>query len=218
MYFSEDEAQRLNVRIRQLEKKTGVELVAAVVGKCDNYPEIPWKAFASGVAFSSLVLLFQTMLRPDWLSPYSVLVHAIIVLAVGTIMALLTAVWPGWARCFLDRTRAASEMQQYAQSLFLEHDVFATRGRIGLVLLVGLLERQVVILTDSGLDARLPSGGLQSVIAAMTPDLKRNDRFRALKRGLSAMEECLHNAGFELAADETDQISETLIQRKGAAE
>jgi len=218
MYFSEDETQRLNARIRQLEKDTGVEVVAAVVGKCDNYPEIPWKAFASGVAFSSLALLLQAMLRPDWMSSYGALVHTVIVLGVGATMVLLTAAWSGWARCFLDRTRAASEMRQYAQSLFLEHDVFATRGRTGLVLLVGLFERQVVILTDSGLDARLPSEGLQPVIAAMTADLKRGDRFRALNQGLSILEKSLRRAGFEPAADETDQISEALIQRKGDAE
>lgn len=218
MYFSEDEIQRLNAHIRQLEKNTGVELVAAVVGKCDNYPEIPWKAFASGVALSSLASLLQAMLRPDWLSSYSALVHTVIVLGVGATMALLTAAWSGWARCFLDKARAELEMRQYAQSLFLEHDVFATRGRTGLVLLVGLFERQVVILPDSGLDAYLPSGALQPVIAAMTPDLKRGDRFRALNQGLSAMEESLRGAGFEPAADETDQIPETLIQRKGDAE
>ena len=218
MYFSEDEIQRLNAHIRQLEKNTGVELVAAVVGKCDHYPEIPWKAFALGVAFSSLALLLQAMLRPDWLSAYSALVHTIIVLGVGTIMALLTATWSGWARCFLDSTRAASEMRQYAQSLFLEHEVFATRNRTGLVLLVGLFERQVVLLTDSGIDARLPSGALQSVIAAMTPDLKQGNRFRALNRGVDVMEEHLRAAGFEPAADGTDQIPEALIQQKGDAE
>jgi len=218
MYFSEDETRRLNARIRQLEENTGVEVVTAVVGKCDNYPEIPWKAFALGVAFSTLALLLQAMLRPAWLSSYSALVHAIIVLGVGTSMALLTAAWSGWARCFLDRTRAESEMRQYAQSLFFEHEVFATQDRTGLVILVGLFERQVVILTDSGLDARLPSGALQTVVAAMTPDLKRGDRFRALKRGLSVIAESLRLAGFEPTVDGTDQIPEALIQQKGEAE
>jgi len=218
MYFSKDETQRLNGRIRQLEKNTGVELVAVVVGKCDNYPEIPWKAFALGVAFSSLAWMIQAMLRPDWLSSDSALIHTIIVLGVGTIMALLTATWSGWARCFLDKTRAASEMRQYAQSLFVEREVFATRDRTGLVLLMGLFERQVVILADSGIDARLPSGALQTVIDAMTPELKQGDRFRALNRGVSVMEEGLRAAGFESPADATNQIPEALIQQKGDAE
>ena len=218
MYLSEDETQRLNARVRQLETNTGVELVTAVVGKCDHYPEIPWKAFALGVAFSSLALLFQSMLRPDWLYSYSALIHMIIVMGGGAIMALMTAIWPGWARCFLDKTRAASEMQQYGQTLFVEREVFATRDRTGMVLLVGLFERQVVILTDSGVDVRLPSGALQTVIDAMTPLLKQGDRFQALMQGVATMEETLYQAGFEPSADTTDQIPEALVQQKGDAE
>ena len=218
MYLTEDESRQLNTTIRRLEEKTGIELVAAVVGKCDHYPEIPWKAFALGVAFSTLAVMLQAMLRPDWLSVYSALVQAVIVLGVGTVMALLTAAWPGWARCFLDKTRAETEMQQYAQSLFLKQEVFATRERNGMLLLVGLFEHQVVILPDSGIDARLPSGMLRAVIDAMRPDLKRGSRFRALTRGVSVLEESLLSAGFEPTTDKTDQIAEALIQQKGGSE
>jgi putative membrane protein len=218
MYFSDDETQQLNTRIRQLEKNTGIELVAAVVGKCDNYPEIPWKAFALGVAFGAVVILLQGMVRPDWLSSYSALLHILLLLGAGTVTALPTVFWPGWARCFLDKTRAEAEIRQYAQSLFLDREIFKVPSRTGMLLLVGLFERQVVILTDSGLDKRLPSGDLQTVIDAMTPDLKQGDRFRALHRGVDVMEDRLRAAGFEPAADKTDRIPETLIQHKGDAE
>jgi putative membrane protein len=215
MYLSQDQSRQLDTAIRGLEKNTGIELVAAVVGKCDHYPEIPWKAFALGAAFSTLAVLAQVLLRPDWLSSSSALVQAVIVLGVGTLMALLTMAWPGWARCFLDKTRSESEMRQYAQSLFLEHHLFATTNRTGILLLVGLFERRVVILPDRDLDARLPSGMLQAVIEAMRPALRRGDRFQALSRGVSAMMENLLAAGFKAATEDVDQIPDTLIQQKG---
>ena len=83
MYFSEDQTRRLDARIRLLEKNTGIELVTAVVGKCDHYPEIPWKAFALGVAFGALVIVVQGVLRPDWLSTYSALIHTLLVYGGG---------------------------------------------------------------------------------------------------------------------------------------
>lgn len=218
MYFSDDETQQLDTRIRQLEKNTGIELVAAVVGKCDHYPEIPWKAFALGVAIGALVTLLQAIVRPDWLSTYSALFHTLLLLGTGAVAALLTAFWPGWARCFLDKTRAEAEIRQYAQTLFLEREIFEVPARRGMLLLVGLFERQVVLLTDSGFEARLPSGALQTVIAAMTPDLKQGDRFRALNRGVDVLEERLRAAGFEPAVDKNDRIPEALIQQKGDAE
>jgi putative membrane protein len=218
MYFSENETRKLNARIRQLEKNTGIELVTGVVGKCDHYPEIPWKAFALGVAFGALVILFQGMLRPDWLSTYSALIHTLFVLGAGAVMALLTVFWPGWARCFLDKTRAEAEIRQYAQSLFLEREIFKVPARTGMLLLVGLFERRVVILPDSGVVRRLPAGALQNVIAAMRGDLKRGNRLQALTNGVSVLEEHLKAAGFAPAVADTDRIPETLVQQKGDAD
>jgi putative membrane protein len=218
MYFSEDQTLRLDARIRQLEKNTGIELVTAVVGKCDHYPEIPWKAFALGVAFGALVIVVQGMLRPDWLSAYSALIHTLLVLGAGTVMALLTVFWPAWARCFLDKPRAEAEIRQYAQSVFLEHEIFKVPARTGMLLLVGLFERRVVILPDSGVGRRLSPEALRPVIAAMRGDLKRGDRLQALTNGMSVLEEQLKAAGFVSAVADTDRIPDALIQRKGDAD
>lgn len=215
MHFSEEDARQLNARIRQLEKNTGIELVAVVVDKCDNYPEIPWKAFALGAALSALSILLPTLVRPDWLSTYSTLVHAMVILGAGTIMALLTVVWPGGAHLFLDKARAEGEMRQYAQAYFLENELFALPNRTGILLVIGLFEHQVVILPDSGVDGRLPAGALQTVMASMTSELKRGNRKRALSLGVGALEASLQTAGFAPPAEDTDRIPDALVQEKG---
>jgi putative membrane protein len=218
MYFSEDQTQRLDARIRLLEKNTGIELVTAVVGKCDHYPEIPWKAFALGVAFGALVIVAQGVLKPDWLSTYSALIHTLLVLGAGTVMALLTVFWPAWARCFLDKPRAEAEIRQYAQSVFLEREIFKMPARTGMLLLVGLFERRVVILPDRGVGRRLSPEALRLVIAAMQGDLKRGNRLQALTNGVSVLEEQLKAAGFATATEDVDRIPEALLQQKGDAD
>ena len=218
MYFSENQSQKLNSRIRQLEKNTGIEFLAAVVDKCDHYPEIPWKAFALGTALSAMLVLAQSALRPDWVSNYTALIQCMVVLGVGTVAALLTVVWPGWARCFLDKTRAEGEMRQYAQSLFLAHDIFKVPDRCGILLVVGLFERQVVILPDRGIESRLPAAALTDAIAAMIPYLKQGNRFQALSEGLSRLEAYLKEAGFKAREDGADRIPEALLQQKGGAD
>ena len=218
MYFSEEQSQVLNARIRALEKNTSVELVAAVVDKCDHYPEIPWKAFALGTAAAALVMLLQAVIRPDWISAYAALTSLMVVLGTGTVAALLSVVWPGWARCFLDRGRAEGEMRQYAQSLFLAHEVFNVPDRCGIFLVVGLFEHQVVILPDRGIASRLPGATLTDVIATMRPYLRKGNHLQALSEGLSRLEAHLLAAGFTPREDGTDRISETLLQRKGGAD
>jgi putative membrane protein len=218
MYFSEDQSQALNSRIRALEKNTGVELVAAVVDKCDHYPEIPWKAFALGAAAGALMMLIQVLMRPDWISADAALTPLLTILGVGTLAALLTVVWSGWARCFLDNTRAEGEMRQYAQSLFLEHEVFKVPDRCGILVVIGLFEHQVVILPDRGVKSRLSADALANVIAAMLPPLKQGNRLQALTEGLARLEAHLKAAGFAPQGNGTDRIPEALLQQKGGAD
>ena len=40
------EQQEINELAQQFERATGAQVVAAVVGKADDYPDIPWRAFA----------------------------------------------------------------------------------------------------------------------------------------------------------------------------
>lgn len=218
MYFNDHQSRALKARIRALEKNTGVELLAAVVGKCDHYPEIPWKAFALGVSFSALALLLQTLLRPDWISAHAPLTQAVVVLGAGTVAALLAIAWPAWARCLLDRSRTDGEMRQYAQALFLEHGLFKAPDRRSILLLVGLFERRVVILPDSGVAARLTDTAFAMVIDAMRPLLQRGDRFQALTEGLSILEAHLKTAGFAPRGDGADRMPQALLQQRGDAD
>jgi putative membrane protein len=215
MYFSEDHSRELNTRIRTLEKNTGVELVAAVVDKCDHYPEVPWKAFALGTAAGALVMLVQTALRPGWVTADAALIPLVTILGVGATAALLTVAWPGWARCFLDKLRAEGEMRQYAQSLFLAHEMFRVPERCGILLVVGLFEHQVVILPDRGIASRLPGAAVPDVIAVMLPHLKQGNRLQALSAGLARLEAHLQEAGFIPRGDGADRIPETLLQERG---
>jgi putative membrane protein len=215
MYFNNDQTNKLNDHIRKIEQRTGIELVAAVVGKCDSYPEIPWKAFALSVAFSTLVHVVQAVVRPDWTATWSVQRALMLILGVGMAIALLSVLWPAFGRLFLSRVRTETEIDQYARAFFLERELFHTRARTGILLLVSLFERRVVIIPDSGVAGRLEQKALQTVIHQMTPHLRSRDRFQALVRGLSALEEELLKSGFKPGQKIENELADELIQQKG---
>ena len=52
--LTQQERARLKGRVAEAEARTGAQLVVAVIDRCDAYPELPWKAFALGVATTSL--------------------------------------------------------------------------------------------------------------------------------------------------------------------
>jgi putative membrane protein len=170
----------MDYRVAEVEKRTGAQIVIAVIERSDAYPELPWKAFALGAAVAGLLVVLQDMARPEWTSGFAVLFAVALTLAAGITSALLCVYAPLFARLFLDSHRASAEVRQYASALFLSREMFATNRRTGILLLVSLFERHVVVLPDTGLAQRLSQDSLQMIIARMKTALKKGQVERAL--------------------------------------
>jgi putative membrane protein len=153
------------------------------------------------------------VVRPVWNSGSAALLAATVTLATGSAGALLCLLAPGFARLFLDAHRAEGEVRQYASSLFLSRELFATRRRTGVLLLVSLFERQVVVLPDSGLDRRLSRDALQGIITGMAAPLKAGRVARALEDGLSRLEDVL--AVTATGDSGENELPDGIIEEKG---
>jgi len=119
-----------------------------------------------------------------------------VVLGAGLISAGLATWVPAYARLFLSVVRAESEAQQVAQSLFLEHELFRTGTRTGILMLISAFEHRVVLLADHGLRTRMPSGALDEVVAAMTPALRDRGWADAFSTGMARLESIVQACGF----------------------
>jgi putative membrane protein len=212
--LTEQERQQLDRRIADVEKRTGAQIVLAVVKRSDVYAELPWKAFALGTAGTGLVVTVLDLLRSGWHSSAAVLLAMTATLIAGAACALACVSLPGFARLFLDAHRAEVETRQYAESLFLSREVFATRGRTGVLLLVSLFERKVIILPDSGLSKHLSRDVSQKIITRMTSFLASGAVAKALEAGLAGLEEVLGTA--VPAAAFENELPNTIVEEKGS--
>ena len=211
---NEQGAWPLQGRAESLEERTGVEIVVATVGKCDNYPEIPWKAFALFAAIAAALLAAAEMIRPDWVGTQHVTLAVFLVLAAGAAAAALAMLLPGFGRWFLSAIEREAEVRQYAAAMFLEREWFLTARRHAVLLLVAQYERTVVILPDVGLRAALTEPKLAAVIDAMRPRLIAGEFEGAISTGLDALERLLIEAGCA-GPKQSDEISEERVQEKG---
>lgn len=209
--LTEQERKHLDQSVADVEKRTGAQIVLAVVKRSDAYAELPWMAFALGVAVGGMGTVFLDLLRPGWHSVISVLFAMVATLAAGAACALLCVAVPGVARFFLAAHRAEVEVRQYAQSLFLSREVFATRGRTGVLLLVSMFERQVVLLPDSGMAVLLGGEAMQNIVGSMAKALADGRVSVALEKGLQGLEENLPEAGAPL----NNELPDTIVEEKG---
>lgn len=210
--LSDHDRSRLNVHVDETEKRTRTQIVLTVIQRSDTYAELPWKAFALGASVAGLLLLLIDWWLYDWYAHVTPLITMVGVLACGALLALLTVMIPRFSRYLLSDYRAEVEVQQYAKSLFLDRELFATRKRTGILLLVSLFERRVVILADKGLDERLKEDDVQNIIATMTPLLKRKQISQAFDAGLDQLSHILTTTAPDAGDDE---LPNEIIEEEG---
>jgi putative membrane protein len=211
--LSDTDRTLLEKHVAETEKQTGAQIVLATVRRSDSYVEIPWKAFAIGVSLSGLIVLFLDLYVLGWLTETLILFSLAVILATGAIFVLLSVLVPEFARLFLSEPRKEIETMQYAESLFLSHELFSTEGRRGILLLVSQFERQVVILPDKGVRNLLTEDVLKDVISNMTRDLRRNDIGKAMETGLGGIHAAL--GSLEPGMANENELSDEIIQEEG---
>ena len=199
--------------IAETEKQSGAQIVLASVMRSDSYTEIPWKAFAFGVSIASLVMIIMDLFVLSWLTETLILFSVVVILAAGLIFVLLSVLFPGFSRLFLSSHRKEAETMQYAESLFLSHELFSTKDRRGILLLVSQFERQVVILPDKGVRDLLSDEVLKVVISNMTLHLRRNELKQAMETGLDGIRVALGSPG--TAWSDKNELADEIIEEEG---
>lgn len=213
-YLTEQERAQLDQRVAAVEQRTGAQIVLAVVERSDVYAELPWKAFALGASIAGCAVVIADVLRDAWVSPATALISVAATLITGAAAAILCVTVPGFARLFLDKDRAGVETRQYAESLFLSREVFVTRERSGILLLVSLFERKVVVLPDRGLATRLGPDALQTIISNMTAALAAGPIAPAMEAGLTGLER--HLALTAQAASGENELPNAIVEEAGS--
>jgi putative membrane protein len=212
--LTKGEADAIEARVAPVEARTGAQVVAAVVAKSDVYVELPWKAFALGAALAGLVVVALGWARVEWVTARA-LMDTVVILGAGAASALAAIFVPAYARLFLRATRRESEVGHHARLLFLRHELFRTRGRNGILILVSRFERQVEVVADVGLRDRLQEKDWAGVIARMTPLLASSRVADALLAGLGAVEELLVARGLQGPPASGDELPDRPLEEAG---
>ncbi len=187
MALTEQDRQEINDLARHFEETTGAQAIAAIVGKADDYPDIPWKAFALGAAMAAMAVVADEFIRPDWASIHTPLRDVTAILVAGVLCCVAAMAIPGFGRLFLNRARARGEVRQHAQGIFLQREMFATAERVGILMLVARFERRIVILPDSGIARHVSRRELDDIIAVMAPHLAAERPVEAFRAGFDAL-------------------------------
>jgi putative membrane protein len=218
MPLTEKERQQINTIVARFEADTGIQAVAAVTSKADAYPEIPWKAYAMGSGVGAAFAALNPLIISGWSHAGIIAFDAMLILSSGAALSLLAAFVPAIGRLFLDRLRAQGEAEQYAQSMFLERELFRTRSRRAVLVVLCRFERIAIVITDKGLAQYAPPSALHAIGGEAKSVLARGggaDTVAAFESVFGSIKALLAHGGLEAAPLEANEIDDDVVTERG---
>jgi putative membrane protein len=197
------ECQRIEAAIAELEQRTQAEVVVAVVGR-STHTTAQRALVAFALALVAGLAWLEGLPRLD--ARYALCVELVAGFAAFALAGLRPV-----ERLLVSRGAVRRQVEEHAFALFARHGLYRTRSQTGVLLLVSELERQVVILGDKAIDARLGHAGWQAHIGHLVAAIRRGE-------ALTGILEVLERLGAVLAEvapagnQNDDELPNTVIQ------
>jgi putative membrane protein len=207
-YFSDADRAAIAAAVSEAEQASGGEIVVFVCPACDDYTHAAWKGAAIGAIGAAGLAALAHWAGGFWgFDPAWMGLPALVGAAIGFLVPPRWAAARRWlASPPVMRRRARAR----AAEAFLESQVFDTRDRTGILLFLALFEREVVVLGDSGIDAKVEPGVWDEVARAVAAGMHSGRPGEALLAGVRRCGEILSRHGVARRADDRDELSNEL--------
>ncbi len=140
----------------RLEQQTDAEVVVVAAPRSGLYRDV---TMGFGLGLSGLLLLLAVFAPVTW-DPIWLPAEMVLLFFVGSWAAQNL---PGLLRLLTTSKRRHGQVVEAAAAAFHQEQVHATRARTGLLIYLSVMEQEVELIPDHGLDARIPHGAWNGV-------------------------------------------------------
>lgn len=163
-FLTESEKQQLRAAIRSTESKTAGEIVTVIAKASDEYYYYPtlWAAILA-ILSPLLPIALNMSFAPLGVVELQLLIFALLLAAFR---------WTPLKMRLVPRAVKQQYCARRAQEQFLVQNLHTTRERTGVLLYVSIVERHVTLLADSGINAKVPAGTWDKIVADFTSKLR----------------------------------------------
>jgi len=194
MTITEELLDRIEQQVADTEERTSAEIVVVLAGRSGAYRDLA-VLVGAGVGLVTLLLLLYVPL-----SFPAATVVPLTVLA-GLAGGVLAGRSPSLMRVLSLEERRRAQVRAAARVSFVDEAVSATRERTGLLIYLSFMEDRIELLSDHGLDAKIPQGEWNELVATGS-DLPWDERIGdLLARATPLLEE-----RFPPTGDNPDEI------------
>ena len=207
--FTDSDRDHIEEAVRSAEARTSGEIVPVIVAQSDDYPIAVRRAGLIGLAAGAVVFevlrLVWSGWAPAWITNDASLFASMLI--GGGLFWLAAAKLPSFKRMLIGRDAIDRAVHSRAVHAFVEEEVFATRDRTGILLLVSLFEHRVEVFGDSGINDAVSEDDWGDVIDDVIKGIRKGDAPGGLIRGIERCGELLERKGVGVRPDDEDELS-----------
>jgi putative membrane protein len=207
--FSEEERKQISAAVERAEATTSGEIVPYVVARSDHYEIAEWRAAALLGLFSFSGCLAVRAFTSAWNVP-NVPTIALLTLGAGILGFLAAHYIPMVTRLCTGSHIMERRVEQRAAEAFISEEVFKTDARTGILIFLSLLERRVLVVGDSGINARVRKEEWAGVVATIVKGITSGEPARGLTDGIDICGRLLSSDGVARSANDRDELSDNL--------
>jgi putative membrane protein len=207
--FTQSDLDRISAAVKEAEKKTSGEIVPYVVDQSDYYEEAEWRAAVLlGACFLFLYSIMERF-SSSWFPP-SVVDIALLTMVAATAGGVLTRFIPACKRFFAGNHTINRRVHQRAAEAFIAEEVFKTRDRTGVLIFLSLLEHKVIVVGDSGINAKVKQSDWDGIVGLIVDAIRKKKPADGLVAAISKCGSLLEEEGVAVRRDDIDELPDTL--------
>jgi putative membrane protein len=167
-YFNKNDLERIKETIKEVEAKTGGEVVPYFSFYSGEYEYVHWIA---GLSFSLITTLFTSYTLADYsnyfeidLIEYILPIVSILSLIVGYHIVKILR----FKKFLIPPKILKRNTERAAKLAFLQEEVFNTKDRIGILIYISMFEKQIHIIGDSGIHSKIKQDDWKMLIKVIS--------------------------------------------------
>jgi putative membrane protein len=207
--LNDSDKQKITDAVASLEKESSGEIVTYFSTKSDDYSSAKWlSALLIMTANTFIIAVFGYL----WLLPGSVGAPetSIVILISGVIGYLLAHFVSPFKLLFVSNEQAYEKVRLRAIEAFLSEEIFKTRDRTGILFYISLAEHQIIVLADSGINAKVEQEDWNNVVDLIKNGIKQNNTADGLVQAIDSCKNLLLKNGFIVRHDDTNELSDEI--------
>ena len=202
-FFTPEEQERIRQAVVTAEQQTAGEIVPMLVGASGRYAEIEIAGMGVGLVVGTLA---SFVFQDPWAAIHSQLLWPLAGAALGSILCSL----PVAKRNLIPKARILEAVHLRSLAAFTAQGLHYTRAHTGILILASLLEHQVEVLADRGINEKVPAGTWDEVVQILTLGLKTHNACNAYCKAIERCGEILAQH-FPRPPDDQDELGNKLV-------